>query len=276
MRAKSLRFLTSTSLFLSVNASAAVALGFFLYGRPIAPEIILAVFFATFSVYGLNKVTDKVEDSVNKPSSVSKNTKYYTISSGLAMILCLTIGVLDGPFVFSILLLPLVMGFIYSVKIAKTLPRLKEIVGIKSIVVALSWATTGALLPACFGQVQYDKIFLFFMFIFLQIMVNTILYDTLDLEGDRVSGVLTIPMVLGSRNTKEFLVAINTSMVVWLGFCILKGMFIEAMPALVFGVLYGYAIIWFLNGKHHLRPIAELMIDGEWLQIFAVLRLIVH
>jgi hypothetical protein len=42
---------------------------------------------------------------------------------------------------------PLVIGVIYSVKLFPFLPRLKEVVGVKSISVAFSWALTGSLLP---------------------------------------------------------------------------------------------------------------------------------
>ncbi|GAH83747.1 unnamed protein product, partial [marine sediment metagenome] len=50
-------------------------------------------------------------------------------------------------------------------------------------------------------------------------------------------------------------------------YCLVRGLFIEYMPALFFGSAYGYFIIWaFARGgtKHH---IVELAVDGEWILI---------
>ena len=44
-----------------------IAFGFLLYNSTIVPSLLLAAFLVTFGVYGLNKVTDKAEDSINKP-----------------------------------------------------------------------------------------------------------------------------------------------------------------------------------------------------------------
>ena len=276
MWAKALSFFTSTSLFLALNASLTVAFGFFLYGHAIAFEIILAAFLVTFSVYTLNKATDKTEDAINKPAGTQTNTKHYVIASILAMIGCLIIGVVDGPCVFLVLLSPVIIGVIYSVKVAKNLPRLKEIVGVKSLAVAVSWATTGALLPASFQTAAPEKIILVFTYIFIQLLVNTILFDSLDMKGDRASGVTTIPMVLGKHRTKKFLTAINTSLSLWLIYCLLRGIFTLFMPALVFGFLYTYLIIWLFMCKNKVRLHAELMIDGQWLPIVTIIRLILH
>ena len=136
---KTLKFLTASSLLLSLNASMVVAFGFFLYGSTIMPSMLLAAFLVTFAVYGLNKVTDKVEDSINKPELTSKRTNHYLILSIGSMIAGLFIGLLEGIVALIVLAIPLIIGIVYSIRISKNIPRLKEIIGVKSLVVAVTW-----------------------------------------------------------------------------------------------------------------------------------------
>ncbi len=267
MLSKSLGCLTSTSLFLAFNGALVTVFSFFLYGQPVVPDIVLAAFLLTFSVYGLNKTTDRVEDSVNSPHRASMAPRYYLVSSVAAMLGCLAIGALNGPRVFLILLIPLIVGLVYSVRVTKIMPRIKEIVGLKSFVVALSWALTGALLPSAFQDVPLEKIVLVFAYVFVQLLVNTVIFDSFDVKGDKVSGVTTIPMVLGRHRTKILLAAANTTLILWVAYCISTGLFVSFMPALVFGVLYSYLMIEFLTSRHHHRLSAELFLDGQWIPI---------
>ena len=271
-----IRFFASSSLFLALNSVFVVYFSFLLYGIDVSSPILLAVFLSTFSVYGLNKVTDQVEDSINKPEIASKSQTYYLIPSIVCCLISLGIGALEGPLVFTILLTPLIIGFVYSVKICKLLPRLKEMLGVKSIFVAFSWAFTGSLLPAAIGLVDVDKILLVFMYIFIGLFVNTVLFDVLDIEGDKVSGVKTIPMVLGRSGTMYLLVAVNSLLFFWVGLCWFFGLFVRDLPALVFGAFYGYAVICYFTKNKRKRLSAELIVDGEWLPIVAFLRAIVR
>jgi 4-hydroxybenzoate polyprenyltransferase len=266
-------FLTSSSLYLALNSALVVFLGFVLYKTAISIPIMIAAFLATFSVYALNKATDKTEDAINRPTIASKNPRYYLIPSLAALILSLTIGLLDGPLADLILIAPLLVGLFYSVRFSKRVPRLKEVVGVKSILVAFSWAFTGSLLPALMAPVDHELVLLVFVYIFFSLLVNTVLFDVLDLKGDRVSGVRTIPFVLGSRRTKVFLILMNSCLVIWLVYSVSRGLFLSCMPALAFGVLYGYVMIGHFAGRHIRRLRAELLVDGEWIPLVAILRL---
>jgi 4-hydroxybenzoate polyprenyltransferase len=84
--ARALKFLTSTSLFLSLNAALVVIFSYFLYGMEISPVIVLTAFLSTFSVYGLNKATDKAEDSINRPETASRSSGCYLAASIVTLI----------------------------------------------------------------------------------------------------------------------------------------------------------------------------------------------
>src|SRR5665647_2007636 len=104
---KLLKLLTSTSIFLALNGSLVVVFGDFLYGIQNNPEVLLVAFLAVFSVYNLNKATDKKEDSVNKPETASRSAIYYVAPSVATMIFSLGIGASINLFAFFTIITPI-------------------------------------------------------------------------------------------------------------------------------------------------------------------------
>ncbi|MCW4050366.1 MAG: UbiA family prenyltransferase [Candidatus Bathyarchaeota archaeon] len=269
-----LKLLTSTSIFLAINGLIVTAFSTMLYELEVRPVILSIAFLATFSVYNMNKATDKAEDSINRPETASRGTLFFLVPSIAAMVMCLLLSASIGVEVFSIMAASFVLSILYSVKLAESLPRLKEIVGVKSVLVALSWGFTGSLLPAISQPVDAVKVFLAFAFIFIQLLVNTILCDIPDMDGDRASGVRTLPIVLGLDATRKLLLFINSLMLPWLFYCLVTGLFLEYMPALFFGMVYGYLIIWGFSRKKCKRLLVEIAVDGEWIPLIAFMKLL--
>jgi 4-hydroxybenzoate polyprenyltransferase len=261
---EALKFMTSTSLLLALNGAMVVVFGFFLYSFPIVPGLLLAAFLVTFSVYGLNKITDKAEDSINRPETLPRASGCFLVISMTSMLIGFLISVLEGSLAFFVLFAPVIIGVIYSIKISKSIPRLKEIVGVKSFAVALSWALTGCLLPYSISEAKIESNIILFVYIFIRVFVGTILCDVLDKKGDLASGIETIPVRLGKEKTKKLLIIINSFEMLLLVYCVATGIFIRFVPALLFGVLYGYLAIWYFFKNSCKRFTAGLMLDGEW------------
>ena len=271
---KALRFAMSNSIFLAFNGALVVVFASALYGIPVSFNVLLAAFLATFSVYCLNMVTDSKEDAINRSSGGSNRTLFFLVPSVASLIISLAIGLSIGVFALAILLAPLAIGFLYSVKLSKSIPRLKEVVGVKSLVVAFSWAITGTFLPMATGPVFTIKELMVFIYIFAQILVNTIVFDVLDTKGDAASGIVTVPVALGRRKTRTLLFSINALLGIWLIFCSINGFFVNYLPALAFGVFYESAIIWYFLKKDRPKIRAELSVDGEWLPLVIFMKLI--
>ena len=269
-----LEVLTSTSIFLALNASMVVAFSSLLYGFEASPTILLIAFLATFAVYNMNKATDSAEDSINRPRSVSRNALIFLVPSMIASTLCLLLCASVGAQVLMVIVTSFTASILYSFKLSPSIPRLKEILGLKSVVVAFSWGFTGALLPASSRAVNPVKIVLAFTYIFIQILVNTVLCDVRDMEGDRASGVITFPIALGLDATRRLLFTMNSLLLPWLLFCVTQGLFLEYVPALFFGAVYGYLIIWAFSRKGCNRLLVELAVDGEWMPLVGVMKLI--
>ncbi len=269
-----LRLVTSTSVFLAVNAQMVSAFSSLLYGVEVKPVILLIAFLATFSVYNMNRATDKAEDSFNRPETAEKGTYFFLIPSITTAILCLLLSASVGALALSVIAITFIASFAYSVKLLPSIPRLKEIVGVKSVLVAFSWGFTGALLPASAQPVDPMKIALTFAYISIQLLVNTVLCDVCDVEGDRASGVRTLPIVLGLSRTRKLLLIVNSLMLPWLIYCMTQGVFLEYMPALLFGAVYGYLIICVFSREKRKRLLVELVVDGEWMPLVALMRLL--
>jgi 4-hydroxybenzoate polyprenyltransferase len=272
---KALKFMTSSSLLLALNGMMVVVFGFFLYSSKIVPSLLLAAFLVTFAVYGLNKVTDKSEDSINRPETSSSSSGYFLTFSIVSMLIGFLIGLDQGVMAFMILFTPVIIGVIYSVKISKSVPRLKEIVGIKSLVVAVSWALTGCFLPEVDFVMKFQASLIIFIYIFVRIFVGTILCDVLDSKGDLSSGIETIPTRLGRNKTKKLLIVMNSLGILLLVYCQLMGIFVRFLPALLFGVLYGYFAIWFFFRDNCKRFTGGLILDVEWFPIVIILCLLI-
>ena len=257
-----------------MNAQLVAAFSSLLYGVRVEPRILLMAFFATFSVYNLNRAVDGAEDSINRPEAASRGAGFYLLPSIAAAVLCLLLSASVGVQAFLVIAATFIASIAYSVKVLPSIPRLKERVGVKSVLVALSWGFTGALLPACDQPVDPVKIVLVFAYIFIQLLVNTVLCDVCDLEGDGASGVRTLPMVLGLGKTRSLLLAVNTLTLPWLIYCVEQGLFQEFMPALVFGAAYGYLIILAFSKVGRERLLVELAVDGEWMPLVTIMRLL--
>jgi 4-hydroxybenzoate polyprenyltransferase len=272
---KALKFMISSSLLLALNGAMVVVFGFILYGSRIMPELLFAAFLVTFGVYGLNKVTDRAEDAINRPDSLPKASSHYAILSIASMLSGFLIGLLEGIPSFIVLLAPVLIGVVYSVRISKSIPRLKEIVGVKSLVVAISWAFTGCLLPDSIHAAQFEATVIVFAYIFIRVFIGTILFDVLDTKGDSAIGTETVPIRLGRNKTKKLLLLLNTAGLVLVIYCITEGFFVQFIPTLLFGVLYGYFAIWFFLRTNCKRFAAALLLDAEWLPMLIIASLLI-
>ena len=276
MLIKLAKFLTSTSLLLALDGPIILVFGYLLYGVQINFEMLGASFCAVFAIYSLNKATDKAEDKINRPETATKSSAYYIVPAIAALALCFILGAMVSPFAVAILATPIIIGVLYSIQIVKSVPRFKEITGAKSLVVAFSWSLYGTFLPLALQSTEFEKVVLVFAYVFMQVFVNTVLFDYLDMKGDSAMGVKTLPIVLGKDGTKRLLIFANSALGLWLAFCVYGGIFMKFIPALTFGVGYGYAIIWHFLRQDQPRLRAELMIDGQWFPIVAFMKIIIR
>ena len=258
----------ASSIFLSVSGVLMLYFSFTILELTPNPFLLAAMFFVIYSVYSLNRVTDQEEDAVNMPERsalVQGNEKILLILASVAYIVALFLGWLASPFAALILLVPIVLGIAYSKDIFSIfgIPRLKDILFVKSFVVALSWAACGALLPALYLE-SLTKLWFVFPFFFIKMFINTVLFDVRDVNGDTLNGVNTVPVVIGVSWTKRLLLTLQTLLTVWTA--LFLDLFNDYSLILIASMVYGYLyILYFCTENTRNKTLIDILVDGEWI-----------
>lgn len=269
-------FLISTSIFIALTSILELYFSFLLFSTLPNLNILLSFSFTVYSIYGLNKLTDIEEDAVNNPERakiIAKICTLFKFSLAVSFILSLILGFSVNVLALPALLFPLFMGVIYSIGISSHIPRLKDITGVKNLIIALSWGVPLALLPAIDQSMkQFIVILIIFYIFFIKSLINSILFDIRDIEGDRISGVKTIPIFLGINKTKRLLLILNSTLIPLIIFS--YGYFYKYFFVLVFIIVYGYwYILYFCQEGLLIGKSLDLFVDGEFIPI-SVLALI--
>lgn len=268
---KFVSFLISTSLFLAISGSFKIIFSGLLFNM-FSFNIILITFLTIFSTYGLNKLTDINEDTINNPERaniIKKGGVVFKFSVAISFMLSLILGFLENVMTLPVILFPLFLGLLYSVKLNSNLPRLKDITGVKNITVALSWSVGTTFLPVIFlSEKRIISVILIFYLFFIKSCINSIIFDIRDIKGDRESNIRTIPVLLGKDKTKRLLLILNSTLIPWLIFTCYKGFFHRYFFVLILLILYGYWYILYFSGDNIKKgKIMDLLIDGEFIMI---------
>ncbi|MCD6513164.1 MAG: UbiA family prenyltransferase [Thermoplasmata archaeon] len=229
-------------------------------------ELMLASFFVTLSIYTLNKVTDKEEDKINAPErSKIANSPLTLPVAIIAYIAALIMGGIDKIIFVIILMIPLLSGIFYSIKIASV--RLKDIFLMKNMIIAFS-CTSVAVAPFFYSN-DINALILVAYFFFIKIFINTIIFDLRDVEGDRKANVRTVPVVIGVKKTEKILLLLNSTLLIWVVMIMNVEKISSMLPVFLISIVYGYFyIIQFSRRKIYNRLIYDLTTDGEWNYLF--------
>jgi len=94
--------------------------------------------------------------------------------------------------------------------------------------------------------------------------INTVLFDVRDVVGDALNDVKTIPVVIGIKKTRRFLLILQSSLLVWLA--LFLDSFSRYYVILIISMIYGYLyIIYFCCENEHNGVLRDVLVDGEWI-----------
>ena len=269
-------FLTVSSLFIAITGFSLPFFSFLLYGISLDFSLLFASFFITFAVYSINKLTDIKEDSinlVNRAEFTNKNRHYLIITIILSSFTALYLSLLHSIFAVFVIFFPFFIGLFYSIKIANF--RLKDIICIKSISVALAWAAIGTFIPVIVHSFDIVIISLIFFYFFIKLFINTVLFDIRDIEADMLNNVITLPVFLGVNKTKKLLLLLNSTLIIWAIFS--YAFFHSMFFILIFSIVYGYwYILYFTKEGIEIVKLIDLLVDGEFILIAIIASLFSH
>lgn len=168
------------------------------------------------SMHILNNFIGREAVRYNDPDRAS----FYHYNRSILLILAVVAGAVGlfmafilGPVPFLILGVISLLGVLYKVKIipgglriGKNIERISDVPGSKTVLIALAWGIVTAVLPHLAISLQITMTMLFVAFwASVMAFVRTALFDILDMQGDRIVGQESLPIVLGERKTFRIL-----------------------------------------------------------------------
>ena len=116
---------------------------------------------------------------------------------------------------FFILMLMSLLGLSYNFNIFSFLPgvhrfkALKDIPGSKTILIAVAWGMVTSVLPAM-GSLDFFRVSVSFVFAAGLVFSRTAFFNVLEMQGDRITGKETLPLILGEEKSLALIKAILT------------------------------------------------------------------
>ncbi|MFW5874615.1 MAG: 4-hydroxy-3-methylbut-2-enyl diphosphate reductase [bacterium] len=223
------RGLMLSNLYLAIGAACLATAGAWLQEVSIKPYYLVIAGLYTLCMHTLHHMFDRTADSYNDP----ERAKFYHDYRYALSILAAASGVLGlvaawmlGPVIFVLLLLMSFFGVVYNFELegpgagAGKVSMLKRIPGSKTVLVTMAWGIAAALIPAldAYGSVGASGI-IAFLWICALVFVRTSFFDIIDMQGSRIVGRETIPIILGEKRTMDLLKAVlaGTVLLILLG-----------------------------------------------------------
>jgi 4-hydroxybenzoate polyprenyltransferase len=180
------------------------------------PLFVVALIFAAVFAIVTNNLEDLPADRISNPNrplvTGEVNPSHYLIAGVICEAVALLISFLASWEMFAGIATISIGYFIYSCKPLrlKRIPVLsKFIIGVNSLVVAVTgFALTGA------DWHSFPVAWIIFILVPLSLAANFV--DLKDVEGDRQTGVATLPVIMGLNNAR-YLIAVSTLAVYAMG-----------------------------------------------------------
>jgi (E)-4-hydroxy-3-methyl-but-2-enyl pyrophosphate reductase len=243
------------------------------------PEHAIVAFCYLFAMHNINRLTHQQSKIFDDPVYLRFSRKYRKTIMTLATVflfVSLMITALNGWPAFILLLVMSVFGILYRIHFIPKLlaarikvSRLKEIPGSKTFFVALAWAMVVALLPAFIGGGgPTARTYGLMLFILLLVFVRNALFDVFQVQGDRIVGKETLPVLIGAKKTIVVLHCIMALLLVMLLVYPAFGLIVTPLGySLLPGLLY-LACFTLLYSKGYWSPGVKLEFALETTFVF--------
>jgi len=220
-------FIVESSLFLTLGAISMCYTSLIFQHIRLSPRLILIAALYVFSVHVFNRYYERVKDEFWDPARTRFFKQYgrilvgtATVSALLSLYLSLGLGLTS----FMLLLFSFLMGIIYNIKIipkrfslSSRYRSLRDVPGSKDIFVALAWTWVIVLIPMLEKPVIFTYNSLSIMlFVMLTVFTRSIIFDVISIEGDRIVGNETIPILIGQQNTQRMLCVITLILTIYM------------------------------------------------------------
>ena len=209
------RNLLLSNIYLATGAGCLTYAAAMLQGiEPTVSSILMAVLYL-LCMHTFNNLIGITSDRYNDPD---RATFYQQNRRLLSVLTCffglggLLTAYKMGPLFLLLLLCMSFMGIIYIISLVPQSiaggfkPKIRDIPGSKTVLVALAWGIVTTIVPAIegFGLIRQVTVLIFCWTVSL-VFVRTAFFDILDMQGSRIVGKETIPILLGEKRTMGLL-----------------------------------------------------------------------
>jgi len=264
-----------SNVYIALGAAGFAVMSLLFFGYDIVPLAVIVPFLLCFGMYTQNRKTDYEEDAINQPQRAWFYTKYgdaiYKISfialfaavvlSFLGNILAglLAVGIIATGVFYNAPLIP------KSVSKKVGFRRLKEVLFVKNLFVAIIWAIDTVLIPAAIVNMRFGQsiVFLAIGFVLLRILIGAIFFDLKDVKGDIKTGIKTLPTVLGVKNVIKILVVLNFLTLAFAPFFWQLNK-LHYISTVIFAVSYDFLYLY-LYRSVETKFLCNVMVDGEYI-----------
>jgi 4-hydroxy-3-methylbut-2-enyl diphosphate reductase len=251
-----LRVLLLSNLFVSMGAAGLCYAVTRLQRVPDFAPFVLIAFVYVQSMHILNHLTGRQADRYNEPD----RAQFYQARKVPLTIIALASGAAglliaygQGVVPFLILLVISLFGLSYRFTLVpKALSgivyrRIQDIPGSKTVLIAMAWGVVTAVVPTLSAHGTYGTTdFLIFLWSAGLVFARTAFFDILDMQGDRLVGKETIPILLGEKRSLRVLKVILAGLVVGmplltgLGLVSTLGVLMALCPAAMSGIILAF------------------------------------
>ncbi len=219
------------------------------------PAILISMLYI-LAMHIINNLTGSKADRYNEPERAAFYKTYQfplsflAVFSGLA---CLIIAFFEGVVPFLVILAMSIMGLSYNLRlIPKPFSlgkyfRIRDIPGSKTVLIAMAWGIVTSVYPvlALSGKVHLITAFAFLWTTGL-VFVRTAFSDIVDMQGDRIVGKETIPILVGEKRTMDLLKFTLTGITLMF----LVAGFLRLIPGLGFFLVICSVLMFILLGAY--------------------------
>ena len=178
------------------------------------PHVLISILYV-LSMHILNNLIGSKADRYNDPARATFYKKHKGFLAALATIAGsagLIAAYLMGITPFLILFFMSVLGLSYNIRLVPEslsmsgYRRIRDIPGSKTVLIAAAWGIVTSIFPAfsVSDSINVNTVIVFFLSACM-VFVRTAFFDTLDMQGDRIVGKATIPILLGEKRTMRLL-----------------------------------------------------------------------
>ncbi|MFH2000781.1 MAG: 4-hydroxy-3-methylbut-2-enyl diphosphate reductase, partial [Planctomycetota bacterium] len=211
-----LLFFVHAYLYIGAGSAAMTYAALRLLDIPPRFSYLLLSFMYVVSMHIFNRFTDVEASKLNHPLRMSLMLRYRGLFMATASVFAAATLFLAYPFgtyPFLLMLTCLVAGMVYSrrlipIWLARKIrfKTFREIPGSKDIFIAMAWSTVTVLLPyLAETEVPSLPAIYAFLFCFIMVFLRSLVYDMQDIEGDRIIGKETFPLIMGPRHTTRLI-----------------------------------------------------------------------